>query len=131
MKKLFIEWKHFDKRGETCDRCNNTGVNLKQAIAELKTQLKDKNINIQLKEIKLLENQMDISNSLFFNGIPIEDVLNGISVLRNTCNSCVDLTGNHCSCRAVQTRNAVHEDIPKKMIKQAILKSISQVSYKV
>jgi len=120
-----MEWKHFDKKGKTCIRCNNTGVQLKQAIAELKTQLEEKDIEIQLKEIKLTENQMDISNSLFFNGVPIEDVLDEVSVLRNTCNSCGDLTGNPCSCRAVQTKNTVHDDIPKEIIKQAILKSVS------
>ncbi|OGY22287.1 MAG: hypothetical protein A2126_01160 [Candidatus Woykebacteria bacterium GWB1_45_5] len=125
MKKLLIEWKHFDKEGETCSRCNETGVHIKQSIRELKTPLLKKGIEIQLRETKLTEDQMDKSNSLLFNGVPIEDVLNEVSVLRNTCNSCGDLTGNPCECRAVQTDNVTHDDIPKEIVKQAILSSIS------
>lgn len=125
MKILHIEWKHFEKQGKTCSRCNETGINLQQSIRELKKSLLEKGIKIQLKETKLTEDQMDKSNSIFFDGVPIEDVLNEVTVLRNTCNSCGDLTGNPCVCRAVQTNNDVHDDIPKEMIKQAILKSIS------
>ena len=124
MEKLLIEWKHFDKEGKTCFRCRETGVHLKQSIRELKASLLEKGVEIKLRETKLTEDQMDKSNSLLFDGVPIENVLSEVSVLRNTCDSCGDLAGNPCDCRAVQTNNVIHEAIPKKIIKQAILMSL-------
>lgn len=126
MKKLIIEWKHFDKGGKTCARCNNTGHNLKSVIAELKTQIKDKDITIEFLETKLKEKDMNISNSLFINGSAIEDILkNEVSVIENTCNSCGDLTGNPCCCRAIKTDDTTHDEIPKETIKKAIIKSLN------
>ncbi|MBM3283467.1 DUF2703 domain-containing protein [Candidatus Gottesmanbacteria bacterium] len=124
MKTLLIEWKHFEKKGKTCFRCNKTGDSLKQAIEELRNLLLLKGFTIQLIETRFPEDQMDESNGLFFNGIPLENLLNKVSVIKNTCNSCGDLTGNPCECRAIQTDNTVYDDIPKDMIKQAILKSL-------
>lgn len=126
MKKLLIEWKHFEKGGKTCVRCNKTGINLKNAIKELKGQLKEAGVKAEIKETGLEEKQMESSNSLLINNVPIEDVLSGVLVLKNDCNSCGDLTGNSCSCRAIQINNYIHNEIPVSLIKKAILISINK-----
>lgn len=33
--KLDIEWRHFEKDGETCERCAGTGTNLAEVIASI------------------------------------------------------------------------------------------------
>lgn len=124
MRQINIEWKHFDQGGKTCDRCGKTGLNLKSAIEEIQREFEDKNLDIQLRETKLAEKEMNMSNILFINGMAIEDILGGISVFENTCNSCGELTGNPCCCRAIRSNDVVYEEIPKETIKKAILKCL-------
>lgn len=126
MKTLTIEWKHFEKEGETCSRCNITGINLRQVIEELQGTLLGVSVTIELHETTLPEDQMDISNIILFNGVPIETLLDDVTVVKNCCDSCGDLIDSSCNCRAVQTSTDTHDEIPKSMIKEAILKSIKK-----
>lgn len=82
MKKIKIEWKHYDKKGETCTRCNNTGDNLKEAIAGIQKKYKD--IKIDYSETILSAKDMNISNSILINDKSIEDIL-GIKSSENYC----------------------------------------------
>lgn len=85
MKNIKIEWKHYDKEGETCTRCNNTGDNIKLAIKEL-----PKDMNVECTETKLEAKDMAISNSVLINGVLIEDIL-GLKSSHNHCHSCTCL----------------------------------------
>ena len=90
MKNLLIEWKHFDKEGNTCVRCSSTGISLSRAINELKEELGKKGISVSFKETKLSEDELKESNSIIINGIPIENLLDDTKSMETPCNSCCE-----------------------------------------
>lgn len=121
MKTLKIEWRHLDVEGETCDRCYDTGENLVNEVKRLNRALQPKGIEVECVEIKLDNTQIPLSNTLLFNGVPIEDILN-IEVSENYCDSCTTLLGTDTYCRTVKFDGNEYEDIPAKAIRQAAFK---------
>lgn len=121
MKKVVIEWKHLDLSGETCDRCYDTGENLVSEIKRLNRSLKNQDVEVELNEIKLDDKQVSQSNTIFFNGVPIEEILD-IQVSNNFCASCTDLIGSETYCRTVMYEGNEYEDIPAKAIRHAVHK---------
>jgi len=120
MKNLLIEWKRFDKEGNTCKRCSNTGTSIQTAVSELKEKLEKKGISILFKETKLSENEIKESNSILFNGIPIEELLDDTKAVETQCNSCCELVGSSVNCRALDCHGQITEDIPVELIKMAV-----------
>ncbi|HAN09441.1 MAG TPA: hypothetical protein DCP90_02375 [Clostridiales bacterium] len=118
MKTLKIEWLHLDVEGETCNRCYDTGENLNQEVKRLKRALQPQGIEVEFVETKLNGEQVPQSNTILFNGIPIEDILN-IEVSNNYCDSCTSLLGTETFCRTVKYEGEEYEDIPAKAIRQA------------
>lgn len=121
MKTLIIEWKHLDVEGETCNRCYDTGENLAQEIKRLNRTLQPHGIEVELTETKLDDTKIPQSNTILFNGVPIEDILN-IEVSENYCDSCTNLLGTNTFCRTVMYEGSEYEDIPAKAIRQAAFK---------
>lgn len=121
MKTLKIEWKHLDVAGETCNRCYDTGENLTQEVKRLNRALQPKGIKVVLVDTKLGDAQVSHSNSILFNGIPIEEILN-IQVSENYCDSCSTLLGTKTYCRTVTYDGNEYEDVPAKAIRQAAYK---------
>lgn len=116
MKHLIIEWKHYDKEGETCTRCNNTGENIQLAIKEL-----PKNVKVEYVETKLEAKDMAESNSIVINGKMIEDIL-GTAASQNHCSSCSCLSGEDTDCRTIEYKGNSLESIPKEIILAALKK---------
>ena len=50
MNKIEIEWMHYDKEGETCTRCNNTGDNVKTVLETISKDKKFDDIKISYKQ---------------------------------------------------------------------------------
>ncbi|MFA4884462.1 MAG: DUF2703 domain-containing protein [Desulfotomaculaceae bacterium] len=121
MKTLKIEWKHLDVEGETCNRCYDTGENLNQEVKRLNRALQPQGIEVEWFETKLDDTQIPQSNTILFNGVPIEDILN-IEVSQNYCDSCTTLLGNETYCRTIRYEGDEYEDIPAKAIRQAAYK---------
>lgn len=121
MRTLKIEWKHLDVQGETCDRCYDTGENLVQEVKRLNRALQPRGINVELAETKLDDTSIPQSNTILFNGIPIEDILN-IEVKENYCDSCTKLLGTDTYCRTVMYEGSEYEEIPARAIRQAAFK---------
>ena len=121
MKTLKIEWMHLDVDGDTCDRCYDTGKNLIKEIKRLNKALNPKDIEVILIDTKLDESQTSKSNSILFDGIPIEEILD-IKVSDNYCSSCSTLLGYKTNCRTVLYDNHEYEDIPPKAIRHAAYK---------
>jgi len=128
MKTIMIEWKHLDVEGETCDRCYDTGENLTNEVKRLNRTFEPQGILFEIKDTLLDKNQVDQSNSLLFDGRPIEEILD-IEIADNYCASCSDLIGEATSCRTVKYKGQEYEDIPAKAIRQAVYK-ITRVSRK-
>jgi SAM-dependent methyltransferase len=123
MKTLNIEWRHLDVAGETCDRCYDTGENLANEVKRLKRTLEPRGIIIELIDTKLDDTQIPQSNTVLFNGVPIEDILD-IEIYENYCESCTTLLGKETHCRAVKFEGNDYDDIPAKAIRQAAYKAL-------
>jgi len=122
MKELEIEWKHLDVDGKTCDRCAGTGNEIHQFINRLYDECASQGVHITLKEIKLTEKEIEESNRIFINGIPLEDILPETTVSQNVCSSCSDLIGSSICCRTIIHTGKEYETIPQQLIRKAVCK---------
>ena len=122
MKELEIEWKHLDVDGKTCDRCAGTGDEIHQFINRLHEECAVKGVHITLKEINLTEKEVEESNRIFINGVPLEDILPETTVSQNICSSCSDLLGSSTCCRTIIHSGKEYETIPKQLIREAVCK---------
>ncbi|MDD4474968.1 MAG: DUF2703 domain-containing protein [Eubacteriales bacterium] len=52
MKQLIIEWKHLDVKGETCERCYDTGENLAAEVKRLNRSIQPQGIDVEYIETK-------------------------------------------------------------------------------
>lgn len=123
MKKITIEWLHYDKEGETCTRCNNTGDNIKSAIRIISNDIEFKDVQIDYIETKLEADRMPESNTVLINGLPLEDILNA-KPSENHCHSCSCLAGKSTNCRTIKFEDKTYEAIPEDLIIDAIKKLI-------
>lgn len=121
METLKIEWEHLEVDGETCNRCYDTGENLNAEVKRLNRKLESKGIKIEWFETKLTDTQIPQSNTVLFNGVPIEEILE-IKVSENYCGSCTELLGRETYCRTVFYEGLEYEDIPAKAIREATYK---------
>ncbi len=126
MKNLIIEWKHYDKESNTCLRCSKTGLSLRKAIDDLRDKLKKRGFRIILKEKKISEREIQASNSILFNGIPLENLLGNTKTVETPCNSCCKLIGSAVKCRALDYQGKITEDVSVQMIKKAVKSFISR-----
>lgn len=128
MKKLLIEWKHFDKDGKTCKRCLRTGKNLGNAIGQIRKEFSSQDVEIKFRETKLPESRMPESNQVLIDGVLVENLTPNTKVGENYCDSCSDLIDNSrgCNCRTVKQGDDVYEAIPIDLIKQAITNKLNK-----
>lgn len=126
MKELTIEWRHYDKDGTTCDRCATTGSSVREVVSTLRNELAESDIDIHFVETILPAQLMTQSNMILINGVPLELILDNTSADENHCESCSCLTGAETSCRTVEHEGITYEEIPEKLIRNAILKVIQQ-----
>jgi len=75
-KELVIEWKHIGKDiDHTCERCEETGMALNAVLAEISMLLEMEGVSVRIIETILENDTVAESNSLLFNGVPIEELL--------------------------------------------------------
>ena len=122
MKKIEIEWKHLDVDGKTCDRCAGTGDELHQLVDHLRKECAPQDVHITLKEIKLTEREIEESNRIFINGIPLEDILPDSVVSQNACYSCSDLLESATCCRTIIHSGKEYEIVPQQLIRETVCK---------
>jgi Domain of unknown function (DUF2703) len=119
MKTLTIEWKHLDRDGETCDRCGDTGRALRRTVQAMRRQCRASGIVIKFRETKLPARRLKESNTILFNGVPLETALGDANVRANACGSCSTLVGQAAECRTVRRRGKTYEAIPDALIWEA------------
>ena len=124
MKTLNIEWRHYDKEGQTCERCAATCRSVREVVSGLSTELAEKGVIVTFTETLLPEELMSQSNLLLFNGVPLEALLENAAAGENHCTSCSCLTGSETSCRTVEYEGTTYEEIPEELIRQAAYKAI-------
>lgn len=110
-----IDFFYFDK--QTCQRCQETGRNLHDALSEL-------GISTKVVEHKLEDHEQDvegfgkvISPSIFFDG---KDIFSKTST--SLCGECSEICGKPVSCRA-------ESDESDQLTKKAIKKAVSELSH--
>ncbi len=121
MKTITIEWRHYAKKGATCDRCAATGRSVKEVVADFTGELASRGVKVVFLETVLPEEQMAESNMILFNGIPLEDILRDTTAAENACPSCSCLTGIETSCRTIEQGGTIYEEIPAEIIRRAAL----------
>lgn len=126
MAKLLIQWKHLSVGGKTCQRCSDTGKNITQVLEDLRGDPRFREISFEFEEKELLPKEIEQSNEVLFNGIPIEKFITNAKTGESDCRSCTDLVGQPVKCRTVCCEGEVLEAIPKEVIRQAILNWFNQ-----
>ncbi len=128
MKRLEIEWRHLDKEGRTCERCADTGEEVRSACETLAAELQPGGWEVVLKETLLTGDKISQSNSILINGIPIEELLPNARKGENCCVSCGELIGGTIMCRTIERGGRTFERIPASLIRKAAYHLIHQQS---
>jgi len=122
-KQVLIEFLYLDL--SQCDRCQGTDANLDEAIAQVRPvlaaagfDLKVEKINVNTKELAI-KHQFLSSPTIRVNGQDIDFV-----VRESDCRECGDLCGDQVSCRVYDYEGTEHNEPPRSMIIEAILKQI-------
>ncbi len=119
---IMIEWRHLELGGITCDRCNLTGRAILDVLEELQPYFRQKNVTARFRETVLPDSQIEESNQVVINGIPLEEYLSNAEVVQTPCCSCACLTGqDEAECRAIDVGDERYEAIPADLLKRVII----------
>jgi len=116
--RLEIIWQRVSVGAETCERCGDTGDNVRRAVARLGEVLASRGIEVALTQKVLPPFAVAESNRIFFDGAALEDLL-GAEVVMNHCQSCCDLLGAQTDCRALRLEGREYEALPEELIVRA------------
>lgn len=111
-----------DINGNTCNRCSNTGQELKKVIGQLNRECNGKKIKVEFNEIKLTEKEITESNEVLINGVKIEDILPKAQASESHCPSCCKFTGKETNCRVIEINDVFYETISANLIRKAVCK---------
>lgn len=117
---LTIEWRHYDKEGQTCDRCSATGKSVKEVVAALTAELAGQDVAVTFIETPLQEEQLPESNLILINGTPLEKILAEADASESHCASCSCLTGTDTACRTIEYNGKTYEEIPEELIRKGV-----------
>lgn len=124
-KELVIEWKRTSKDVEnTCERCEETGMTLAAVLAEIRMLLEMEGIGVRLVETVLPEGATAESGSLLFNGVPIEELLEGVEVTATSCSCSCETCEGDTECRTLRYNGEEYEAIPPELIGRAAVKAL-------
>lgn len=117
-KVLTISWQRLVSDGNTCPRCGSTEDELNKAVKQLENSLSPLGIKVELQksELTLGEFKKDPvkSNTILFNGIALEDLIEA----KTGQSQCCDVCGDE-ECRTVEIEGESHEIIPASLIVKA------------
>ena len=120
MKNIVIEWLHLEVGGATCQRCGDTGQELRQAVDRLRAECAPRGVEIVLMETLLKPEQIAQSNTILINGAALEQILPQAEASTSCCTSCGDLTGRNEECRTLVHLGQTFETIPQDRVRQAV-----------
>ncbi len=122
---LTVEWRHIGKNVDTtCIRCGATGRTLTEVVGAIRPMLSARHIGVQVVETVLPPEQIAESNTILFNGAPIEDLLSEADIKMTPCVSCSCMTGTDVECRAIICGDETYEAIPADLIRRAAFKAV-------
>lgn len=122
--KLEIKWQRLIVDEETCERCSNTGDEVKKAYQKLKQTLPSLGIKVELEKEKISKKEFNknpkASNRIFINNKALEDLI-GAKVGESEC---CDVCGGK-KCRTIEVNDNEFEVVPAETIINAALKEIT------
>lgn len=123
---LTVEWRHVGENVDlTCERCADTGNTLSEVLAEIEPLISEKGVKTEVIETVLPHDGIEESNIILFNGIPLEELIDGMTLTKTPCASCACITGkDDVECRAVEYGGELYEAIPADLIRKAALKAV-------
>lgn len=125
MKQVMIEWRHLDVDGTTCERCGDTGQELRNVIGSLNRECAARGIYFTLQETLLDATTLEQSNAIHIAGRPIEELLPDTQVGSSECNSCGTLIGeSSAACRTLSCGESSYETIPAALIREAVCRAV-------
>jgi len=127
-KELVIEWKHVERATEnTFEICKETGMPLEAVLAEIRMLLEMEGITVRVVETVLPADAVAVPDSLLFNGVPVEELLEGVEVTATSCaacSTCSEECGEGAECRTLRYSGEAYENIPPELIGRAAAKAL-------
>jgi len=124
-KELVIEWKHIGSEIEkTREEFEETGMTLAAVLAEIRMLLEMEGIGVRLVETVLPGGAIAESDSLLFNGVPIEELLEGVEVTATSCSCSCETCEGDAECRTLRYNGEDYEVIPPVLIGRAAAKAL-------
>lgn len=116
---LVIQWQRLvNDKGQTCDRCGDTGKSVKAARKRLASALKPLGIKVVLKTERMSFAEFSAnpseSNRICLNGYPLEQLLQAEVGTSLCCDACADQP-----CRTLVVDGQTFEAIPPELIVRA------------
>lgn len=125
-KVLKISWQRLVSDGNTCSRCGSTEDELDKAAKQLGDSFSSLGIKVELQKIELsleeFKKNPTKSNTIFFNGILLEDLIEA----KTGQSACCDVCGDK-ECRTVEIGEQSYETIPADLIIKAGLIAGSKI----
>ena len=126
MKSLVIKWQRLITDGDTCPRCKDTEGGLAKALVLLRRSLTPLGIKVILEKdglsLKQFKKKPTASNSIQFNGTPLEELLKAETGQSQCCGACGDE-----ECRTLELKGASYEAIPANIIVRAGLIAAAKI----
>lgn len=122
-KKIVVHYLYLDL--QTCDRCIGTDSVLDEVMTTLTPALKLAGFDVEYSKIEM--KTADIAKQYKFLSSPTIRV-NGRdickSVAENSCGCCSEISGTDVDCRVFEYNKKTYEVPPKKMLAEAILRTV-------
>lgn len=128
-KELVIEWKHIGNEIEkTREEFEETGMTLAAVLAEIRMLLEMEGVAVRMVETVLPDEVAMEPERLLFNGVPVEELLEGVEVTATSCScaSCesCESCGEGGECRTLRYNGEEYEAIPPELIGRAAAKAL-------
>jgi hypothetical protein len=131
-KELVIEWKHIGNEIEkTREEFEETGMTLAAVLAEIRMLLEMEGVAVRMVETVLPDEVAMEPERLLFNGVPVEELLEGVEVTATSCScasceSCETCGEEEAECRTLRYNGEEYEAIPPELIGRAAVKALEK-----
>lgn len=131
-KELVIEWKHIGNEIEkTREEFEETGMTLAAVLAEIRMLLEMEGVAVRMVETVLPDEVAMEPERLLFNGVPVEELLEGVEVTATSCacascESCETCGEEEAECRTLRYNGEKYEAIPPELIGRAAAKALEK-----
>lgn len=129
-KELTIEWSHTGSNLDSimCENYEEIGSPLTATLAEISMLLDMEGVSVRIIETISEAGEDAEPDSLSFNGVPIEVLLQGVEVITTpcscaSCDSCVSCE-EEAECRILRYNGEAYDAIPPELIGRAAAKAL-------